>query len=93
MDDFGRRIRRVTAAAARAEFAIVRQLSAQSLADLLIKNPVGLRILNRANRAALVGAIRKRIARSRPRPGRWELVLARVGRAIDRWRAGQRKTF
>jgi hypothetical protein len=93
MDDFRRRIRRVMAAAADAEFGLIRQLSAQSLANLLIKNPVGLRVLNRSNREALVDAIRKRIARSRPRPGRWERVLARVGRAIDRWCAGQRTIF
>jgi hypothetical protein len=83
----------VAGAAAHAEFGIIKQLSAQSLADLLIKNPVGLRVLNRSNRAALVAAIRKRIARSRPRPGRWELALGGVGRAIDRWRAGKQKIF
>jgi hypothetical protein len=93
MDDLRRKLRHLARSAAHAELGIVNELSARSLADLLIEMPPRIRVLNRSNRQAVVTAIRKRVARHKPRPGRWELALGRIGRVIDRWCAGPRETF
>jgi hypothetical protein len=93
MDDFHSKLRHLVRAAADAELGIVRELSAQSLGDLLTEMPPTIRVLNRSSRQAVVAAIRQRVAHGKHRPGRWERALGRIGRVIDRWCAGPRKTL